>query len=109
MIGNNQQLIEDSKLLYYANAINYPSKEIAEQCRVSNKYFEFLHMDYAKEIDIKIHKKGGVEFIIKENELNPWEGMKEVAKRRPTYLTVKSFKESMNNNDCPLSKRESMK
>ena len=47
LIGNNNNLIEASKLMYYSNTINYPSKDIADQCRVTNKYFEFLHMDYA--------------------------------------------------------------
>ena len=41
-----------------------------DRCRASNEYLDFLHGNYADQIDIKIDEQLKIDFEICENEMN---------------------------------------
>ena len=42
VIGNDEQKIKDSKLLYYSNSINFSDKTMRDRCRATNEFLDYL-------------------------------------------------------------------
>ena len=66
VIGNDQNLIEGSKLLYYSNMLNFQDKRLRDKCRAKNQYLDFLQGTRAEQIDIKFHDTDKIDFEIHE-------------------------------------------
>lgn len=70
VIGNDKTLINNSKLLYYSNSINFSNEQMREKCRAKNDFLQFLQGNYADKIWIKYHNKDHIDFEIEEFEMN---------------------------------------
>ena len=47
-------------MIYYSNSISFINKELEDKCRVTNKFFEFMQSNSAKEIEIEVNAEDNV-------------------------------------------------
>ena len=70
VIGNDKTLINNSKLLYYSNSINFSNEQMRKKCRARNDYLDFLQGNFAEKISINYHDENHIDFEITEKEMN---------------------------------------